>query len=177
MRFLRETSGAAALELAIWAGVLIVPILNVIDVGLYLFQRVQVENAAQIAAQATWKACDDSSEQRPVTTKCLPNGGSLGAYLTSIVQTSTSLTTAITVAAPTVKYYCLDNSNALVAVATAPTAPAASCAAVRTTAPVPKPGEYVEVTTSYAYSPMFGGISVAGMFATPITYTARARID
>lgn len=174
--FARETSGAAALELALWAGLLVVPILNVMDVGLYVFQRMQVENAAQMAVQAGWKACDDATKQRPVTTKCAPNGGTLETYMRSIAQGSSSLTTRVTMTAPTVRYYCLNTSNVLVVMATAPTAPPANCSTAPGSASA-TPGEYLEVAVSYAYSPMFGAISVAGTFTTPISYTARTRVD
>jgi Flp pilus assembly protein TadG len=175
--FARCQSGAAALEFAIIVAFLTPAVLNVIDIGLYLFQKVQVENAGQIAVQAAWKACDESSEQRPATTKCLPAGGALAAHMRTVAQTSTSLGNRVTVGAPSSKYYCLNNSNQLVLVATAPTASPANCSSVRTTAPVPVPGEYVEVTTSYAYVPLFSPVSVGRLFATPITYSARVRMN
>lgn len=175
--FSKDTRAGAALELALWVAILALPLLNVIDIGLYVFRRMQVENAGQMAVQSAWGSCDDSSEQRPVTTKCQPSGGTLETYMRSIAQGSNSLTTDITMTAPTVKYYCLNNSNSLIVVATAPTAPPSNCTSVSTASPSAKPGEYVQATVSYAYTPMFGPLSVANTFATPITYTARARID
>jgi hypothetical protein len=40
-----------------------------------------------------------------------------------------------------------------------------------------QPGDYMKISTSYAYAPMFPGVSVAGAFATPITNTATIRLD
>jgi methionine aminopeptidase len=40
-----------------------------------------------------------------------------------------------------------------------------------------QPGDYIKISTSYAYTPMFSDISIASAFATPITNTAMIRLD
>lgn len=156
--FSRETGGAAALELAIWASLLVVPVLNVIDVGLYLFQRVQVENAAQMAATAAWKVwpnCTETPPMTPAATTCtaMTDASVLGAH-------STSLTNTVTVGTPTIGKYCVEG-GAIKAGGTCAGAANAS---------------YVTVTVSRSYSPMFGGVSIAGTFSSPITLTAWTRV-
>jgi hypothetical protein len=42
--------------------------------------------------------------------------------------------------------------------------------------PALQPADYIVVAVTYSYSALFQGISVAGLFATPITKTAMARM-
>src|ERR1700693_5015304 len=50
----RDCGGVAAIEFAVFAGLLSLAILNVTDVSIYAFQLMEVENATQMAAQAAW---------------------------------------------------------------------------------------------------------------------------
>ena len=67
--FARDERGVAAVEFSIAAMIMIVGILNAADVGLYEYRRMQVENAAQVGAQAAWKTCYDTSSMLPATVK------------------------------------------------------------------------------------------------------------
>src|SRR5258707_1605671 len=49
-----DQSGVAAIELGIFALLPFVALANVVDVTMYLYQRMQAENATQVAAQAVW---------------------------------------------------------------------------------------------------------------------------
>ena len=78
-----DRRGVAAVEFGLFAIILSVGLANVTDVSIYIYQRMQVENATEIAAQAAWKACDLS--KLPATTNCpglatamLPSGGKTG---------------------------------------------------------------------------------------------------
>ena len=51
-----DERGASALEFAIFAGILAFGLLNTADVSIYIYKRMQVENATEMAAQAAWKA-------------------------------------------------------------------------------------------------------------------------
>ena len=53
-----DRRGVAAIEFAVFAGLLSIGMLNVTDVAVYVYQRMQVEYATQAAAQAAWHACD-----------------------------------------------------------------------------------------------------------------------
>ena len=55
-----DERGASALEFAIFAGILAFGLLNTADVSIYIYKRMQVENATEMAAQAAWKACNPS---------------------------------------------------------------------------------------------------------------------
>jgi len=63
-----ETRATAAIEFAGTAALLSVGLLNAVDVGYYMYRRMEVENAAQVAAQAAWKTCTQS--MLPATQNC-----------------------------------------------------------------------------------------------------------
>jgi hypothetical protein len=42
--------------------------------------------------------------------------------------------------------------------------------------PALQPADYVRVAVTFTYAPIFAGISVAGLFPTPITKTAMVRM-
>ena len=67
-----DERGASALEFAIFAGMLAFGLLNTADISIYIYKRMQVENATEMAAQAAWKACDPSKGYLPATLSC-PN--------------------------------------------------------------------------------------------------------
>jgi hypothetical protein len=92
--FVGDTQGAAAVEFAGAAMMLIVGILNAVDVGYYVLKRMEVENAAQVGAQAAWKTCYDQSFMLPATQNC----PSLTSAITAAIQ-STSLGNLVTLAA------------------------------------------------------------------------------
>lgn len=166
--FIREAEGAAAIEFAVIALTLAVSVMNAADIGLYLYQRMEVENATQMAAQAAWQACD--LKQLPATLNC----PSLGAAMAKGLQ-GTSLGSAVRLAAgyPTEAYYCVDQTGALADVADVSHKPA-DCTSVG--APTASPSDYIVVQTSFTYAPLFPGLSVAGMFQTAMTRTAYMRL-
>src|SRR4051812_35698717 len=103
-----DQRGVAAVEFGLFAIFLSLALVNVADVSIYIYQRMQAENATQVAVQAAWKACDPS--QLPATTNC--------AGLTTAIQNaiqSTSLGSRVTLVAgsPAEGYYCVNSSNAL----------------------------------------------------------------
>jgi Flp pilus assembly pilin Flp len=63
-----DRRGVAAIEFAIFAGLISIGMLNVTDIAVYVYQRMQVEYATQAGAQAAWHACDIN--HLPATTKC-----------------------------------------------------------------------------------------------------------
>jgi len=62
-----DQRGVAAIEFGFFAVFLSFVLANVTDVSIYVYQRMQVENATQVAAQAALKTC---SSQLPATTNC-----------------------------------------------------------------------------------------------------------
>lgn len=163
-----DQRGVAAVEFGLFAIFLAVALANVTDTSIYIYQRMQVENATQVAVQAAWKACDPS--QLPATTKC----AGLTTALQNAIQ-STSLGASITLVAgsPSEGYYCVNSSNALQRVSDVSSKPA-DCTAAGT--PSLQPGDYIQVQTTFTYAPLFPGLSVASTFATPINRTAMMRL-
>jgi hypothetical protein len=135
---------------------IIIGILNAVDLGLYEYRRMQVENAAQVGAQAAWKACYDPSAMLPATTKC---AGLNGAITAAIQSTSLGTAIALTTGYPTEGYYCVNGSGALQSVGSLSTRPA-NCSDAGNAAT--SPGDYLQVSVTYVYAPVFSNLTVMG---------------
>ena len=168
----QDERGASALEFAIFAGILAFGLLNTADISIYIYKRMQVENATEMAAQAAWKACDPSKGYLPATLSC-PN---LTTAMTQAAQ-STALGNQVTIAtgSPQEGFYCLNDAGALQHIANASLNPPADCSS--TGLPGQQPGDYIRVTTSFSYAPLFPGVTVAGVFPTPIMKTSMMRLN
>jgi len=167
----RDCRGVAAVEFSIAATMIIVAVLNGVDVGLYEYRRMQVENAAQVGAQAAWKACYDTSSMLPATTKC----SGLNDAITAAIH-STSLGTAVSVASgfPQEGYYCVNSSGALQSVGDVSNKPA-NCSAAGNAAILP--GDYLQVGVTFVYTPLFSNLTVMGASGiTSITMTSWMRL-
>src|SRR5579862_4141703 len=84
----RDTRGAAAVEMALWTLFLTVPLMNVTDLSFYAYRKMQVENAAQQAAQAAWATCSTSALQ-PAINNCANFSSAVTAGLHSTSLGST----------------------------------------------------------------------------------------
>jgi hypothetical protein len=167
--FIREADGAAAIEFALIALTLVVSVMNAADIGVYLYQRMEVENATQMAAQAAWQACDLT--QLPATVNCPTLNAAIGKGVHGA-----SLGSAVSLASgyPTEAYYCVDQMGALVTVGDVSHPKPSNCQSVG--APTVSPSDYIVVRTNFTYAPMFPGLSVAGLFQTAVTRTAYMRL-
>jgi Flp pilus assembly protein TadG len=163
-----DQRGVAAIEFGFFAIFLSLALANVVDVSIYIYQRMQAENATQVAAQAAWKACDLS--QLPATTNC---PGLTTAMQNALQSTSLGTRVSLISGSPSEGYYCVNSSNALQYVSDVSSKPA-DCAAAGM--PALQPGDYIQVQTTFPYTPLFSGLSVAGAFATPINRTALMRL-
>ncbi len=152
--FCDDRRGVAAVEFAGAAVFLVFGVLNAIDMGYYTYQRMEVENAAQVGAQAAWNTCYDPTYMLPATQKC----SGLNAAITTAIQ-STSLGTAVSLESgyPTEGYYCANASGVLQSVGSLSSKPA-NCSAVGNTAVAP--GDYVQVGVTLSYAPLFPGVTV-----------------
>jgi Flp pilus assembly protein TadG len=172
-RYARERRGAAAAEFALVVTLLIVPILNVMDFGLYAWDKVQVDNAAQIGSQAGRAACTYSFQ--PATINC----PGLSTAVQTAVQ-STSLGTGVT--STTAEHYYCTVGGVLKKVWDPPTTPPTDCSQQDSNgnniggSNTEKPGDYLLITTSYTYAPIFSAVSIASILITPITSTSWIRI-
>jgi len=167
-----DQRGVAAIEFGIFSVVLALALANVVDVTMYLYQRMQAENATEVAAQAAWKACDLTV--LPLTTDCSSLAASVTAVQSALASTSLGTRVALVSGSPTVGYYCVNSSNALQYVSDISSKPA-DCTVAGT--PTLQPGYYIQIQTTYTYSPIFPGMSIAGTFPTPINRTSLMRLS
>jgi Flp pilus assembly protein TadG len=153
--FRASQSGAAAVEFALWLGVSLYPLLNVVDLGFYAFERTQVENGAQMAVQAISTACGQVTLP-PVLTNC----SNASNMMTARAQ-STSLGTQVTVSS---RYECNAGSVTVNSGGgTNPTCPSSS-------------GDYVGAAVTYNYTPLFHMPTMASILGTTITATSWMKV-
>jgi Flp pilus assembly protein TadG len=164
-----DERGVSAIEFAFFAAMLSFGLLNTADVGIYIYKRMELENASQTAAEWVLQNC--SPNNLPATTQC----ANLTTNITHAMQ-GTSLGSQVTLAggSPAEGYYCVNSSNALQYVSSVSNPPADCTAAGM---PSLQPADYIQITAQYAYAPLFPGITVAGAFTTPITKTSLMRLD
>jgi Flp pilus assembly protein TadG len=164
-----DRRGVAAIEFAIFAGLLSFATLNVAEVSIYIYERMQVENATEMAAQAAWKTCDLT--QLPATRNCpaLAN-----AVQSAVQSTSLGSRVALQSGSPSEGYYCVNSVSALAYVSDVTSKPT-DCSAANM--PSLQPADYIKIGTTFTYKPLFPGLTVAKTFATPITKTAWMRLD
>jgi Flp pilus assembly protein TadG len=163
-----DQRGVAAIEFGFFAIFLSLGLANVADVSIYIYQRMQAENATQVAAQAAYKTCDLS--KLPATTNC---PGLATAMQNALVSTSLGTSVSLISGSPAEGYYCVNSSNALQYVSDVTSKPADCTAAGM---PSLQPGDYIQVQTTFPYAPLFPGLSVTSTFATPINSTAIVRL-
>jgi TadE-like protein len=163
-----DQHGLAAIELGIFAPLLFLALVNVVDVTMYLHQRMQAENATQVAAQAAWKACD--LPKLPATVNC---PGLTTAIQNALQSTSLGTRVALVSGSPSEGYYCINSSRALQYVSGVSSKPVDCTAAGM---PSLQPGDYIQVQTTFIYAPIFPGLSISSTFPTPINRTALMRL-
>ena len=153
-KFGAAARGVAGVELALTAPLLALGLVNAVDVGYYAYQRMEVENAAEVGAQAAWSTCNDlpanykGTSNLPATQNC----AALNTTITTAIQ-STTLGTAVSLASgyPAEGYYCVNSSNALQyqgSVSRSPTACSTGAA----------PSDYLQVGVTYPYQSLFPGL-------------------
>jgi Flp pilus assembly protein TadG len=166
--FWADRRGVAAIEFGLFAIFLSLALANVTDASFYIYQRMQAENATEVAAQAAWKTCDPS--QLPATTNC---SGLATAVQNAVQSTSLGTRVSLVSGSPSEGYYCVNSSNALQYVSSVSARPA-DCTAAGT--PSLQPGDYIQVQTTFTFVPLFPGLSIASTFPTTINRTAIMRL-
>jgi Flp pilus assembly protein TadG len=158
-RLRADCRGSVAVETAIVAAFLGPLILQVVDVGWYLYCRMQVRMAAQAAAAEAAITCNTTA-MLPISTNCT----GISAKMTTAAQ-KMPLGNKVTISTTTEHYYCVDpTTGALVDKGT--TKP--TCATA--------PADIVSVTTTYDFSSIFPGMSVASYFPKKLTADAWMRV-
>jgi len=139
--------------------------------SVYIYKWMEVENATQMGAQAAFKTCDPSNGYLPATA----SWPELNTAVTNAIQsTSLSAQVQLQLGSPSEGYYCVNSSGSLQYVSSVAQRPS-DCSAAGTASQ--QPGDYISISTSYDYTPMFPGVSVGGAFTTPVTDTAMIRLD
>jgi Flp pilus assembly protein TadG len=177
--FLQDVRGTAAAEYVLCLPLLVGPVIAMVDLGVFTVQRMEVDAASQAGVAAAWHVCTDQTKPANQT-NC--TGGDLSAAITAAIQ-STNIGTGVTLSStPVVGYYCATDTGALTAVtatwtisaATPPAKPANCSGAVAgsTTAPA----QYIQVSVSATYTPVFGALQAAGVLPATITRTSWRRL-
>jgi len=167
-----DRCGAAGVEFALVLTVLLIPLLNATDIGIYVYDAMELNGAAQAAAEAALLTCGGNATtapQLPATTTCT----GLSAAVTAAAH-STSQGSSITVTSTSENYYCVNSSGVLVTVGTLSSPPADCSGVVAGSTDVP--GDYVLITTSLTYTPLFTVVSLGSLLPTPIRSTAWMRL-
>jgi Flp pilus assembly protein TadG len=153
-RLARAQSGSAAIEFAFVGSILVVLLLNVVDFSRMIWTQMEVENSAQIGAQAAYQTCAGGS--MPATTNC----PTLASVVTTAIQsTSLGATVRLASGSPGENYYCT-NENTLQSVGTYSSPPSPfNCSATGNASD--SPGDYVSVNVTYNFTPLFAGLSLA----------------
>lgn len=154
-KFRNDRRGVAAVEFAVSVTVLVFCLLNAVDTGYYAYTLMEVENAAQVGAQAAWKTCNSSS-MLPATVNC----AGLTSAITTAIQ-STSLGASVTLASsyPQEGYYCANSSSQLVSVGSLSSKPT-DCSSVGFAST--SPGDYIQVQVTFNFESLFPGVTVIG---------------
>jgi Flp pilus assembly protein TadG len=174
-RYRRDEKGAAAVEFALVVTLLTVPVLNVIDLAMYAWDRMQLDNAAQVGAQAAWATCSTSAN-RPASPNSYALCAGMPAAVTQAVQ-STSLGTRVTWVLTSEAYYCITTAGSLVFAAAATANPPSNCSKNGLGGQASDvPGDYVQITASFTFAPIFPAVSIASALTSPITRIAWMRL-
>lgn len=168
--FVRDDDGAAAAEIGMFVLIVVPLLLNLADLGGYVYQRMEVYNAAQAGAQAAFANCS----VKPASSTNCPNMSTAvtSAVRSTILGSDVIWSNSATIwTNPDVTYYCPNSAtNSLVSQAGA----TPMCSA--TTSTNTTPGTYAKITVSYNFRPMFAGATIASLFTTPITTTTYMRL-
>jgi Flp pilus assembly protein TadG len=206
-QYLRERRGTAAVEYVFWLAALSAPIFGAADIGYYGYQVIQAHNAAQMAVQAAFAACA-STTNFPATKRCGSKGATLNAaiangegssslgataHMTSgkeqwLCETSTGLkdfdsgnedgTIATTTTAGVTDVDNSGSGNSSPATFPPSTTPF-DCTAFSSTE-TQEPGDYIVVTISHTFHPLFKGFSVVNLLGgsvVTINQTVYTRLE
>jgi Flp pilus assembly protein TadG len=164
----KDIRGSAATEFAFIVGFMAIGMMNVADIASFMFDKLQVNNATQMAAQAVWTACD--LNHLPAATKC----PAMTTVATAAVQsTSLGSSVAFQTGYPLDAYYCPDSSGTLQYVSDYANPP--SNCSVTGNAGI-TPGEFVNIQTTYTYTPIISGLSASALLPATITSSSWARL-
>jgi Flp pilus assembly protein TadG len=160
--YLRREDGGAALEFAIWTAFLTPIIVNVVDLALYAYDKVQVANASQSAVQAAWSFWTTNA-----CTGTISNCGS-GNSFSNAVKYAVSQSSYLGLSAPSnvtqssnAGTYCATTGGQLATT---------SCPSGWTN------GYYYNLTVTYTFQPIFHAAPVVNLLPATISQTSWVRL-
>ncbi len=168
--FARDRRGAATIEVALTTLFMAYSVMNVADISIYAYTRMQLQNAAQMGAQAAYETC--GSDKLPATSKC----ADLSAAVTRGIQ-STALRTSVTLksGSPAEGWYCINSANALQYMSAYSSKPADCSGAGMASL---QPGDYIKVETQHTYSPLFpSNTTVGSLLNRSMSASALVRLE
>jgi Flp pilus assembly protein TadG len=168
--FLGDCRATAAAEMALIVPAIAFIGLNVADMSVYLYTKMQVDLAGHEAVGAARVLCATGA-QLPAKQNC---GVSLDSTMLSAAQ-STTLGTNVTLGTSSEAFYCATTGAVLTQVAAYNATPPADCSGTVATSTA-KPGDYISVTASYPFTSIFPGASIAASLPATITRTAWMRL-
>jgi Flp pilus assembly protein TadG len=191
--YTRRENGAAAAEFAIWLTLLAPVVINVVDLAVYAYDRVQVANAGQSAAQAAWAIANstpctiannglDTSKNPSSSCTGLDTavndaiaqssvlGGASPGQITRPSTTSGGKNPTTTYTGEAYGYYCPAKTTYTLT-STAGTTCSASAVNAATS------GYYYKIRVTFTYRPLFGGASVTNLLGTTMTQDTWIRLQ
>lgn len=164
-RYWKDRRGAAAAEFALVLGLLVIPVLNVVDLALYAWDRMQLDNAAQMAARAAWMTCDTGTKL-PALANCTALASAV-----AVAAHSSTLGSNVTVGTMTEGNYCANSgATALQAAGTA-----SDCSGINGSTDAP--GDYIFIPVTYTYTPVFSAVSIVSLLPANMQSTGRMRLE
>jgi Flp pilus assembly protein TadG len=180
-----ETTGAAAVELAIVVPMFTAVVLNIADLSMYAYNYMQVQNAAQMGAEAAWATCNANTPGELPATNSTYCPGLNTAVSAAIQKTFLGSQVTLVSGSPTEGYYCTKTNGALQLVGTGPgtigsppsrPVPNTCLAVVGASDPTAAPGDYIQVRVTYTYRPAFPAASVIGVLGATMTQSTMMRL-
>lgn len=169
-RFAADRRGSATIEVALTTLFMAYSVMNVADISIYAYTRMQVQNAAQMGAQAAYEACD--SDDLPATSECADLNA---AVLRGIRSTALGSRVTLKAGSPSEGWYCINSSNALQYMSAYNSKPADCSGAGMASL---QPGDYIKIETQYTYSPVFpSNTTVGSLLNTAMSASALVRLE
>lgn len=163
-----DQRGAAAIEMALIGGILSMAMINVVEVWRYAHSATQVAAASQAGAHAALVKC------RPTETPVTINCPTVTNFVTTAVEGGTLGANVRLKGAIAEGWYCINPETQALTYIAPPQDKPSNCADGGD--PSERPSLYVRVEATYAYQPIFPGLTVVQNFTPTIDRAAWMRL-
>ncbi len=166
--FAADERGVAAIEMALLVGIVAGALLNVAEVGRYLYSSAAVAAATQAGGQAALAQCPP--DRTPATINC----EGLSSAVTAAIRGGSLQQRVSLYGALQEGWYCIDQQGSLVSVGSLGNRPG-DCSGAGD--PASQPVLYLRVRTQFTYQPMFPGVTVVDALPQTLLRSAWMRMD